>query len=435
MRTCGSNRWWREKSKLFIRRERGATEFLLGVLCLLVSGGLGFFVVWAEEWSPTWVLVVLGAFVLGLYNALGVWEVTVHAERGRVFWAWGLGRPLFRRMRLLTAFDRVQVVTPEHRSNEPMRATSFMVQLAGESGPPHLLAGSDERDEALALAEAVARQARLGLQVGGGRVRSYEELVAPAPGRTRAPSSLEARPDSRPGSTTPGSTRALSLPDAREEGTGAGSAFVEPPLPPPPGCRVQVREVEGRSEVLLPAPGWEGGFRTRIVVGAVLGVLGLGPVGVAVALEARWGMLAVLALASLVALVPCGLFIRKALVGVRTTWRLTVSRSGVEVVRAGSAAPQTTRVPAQHLRDVDVREHKEGAPGVGLFQEASCPMLVLERQDGDYHALGAGLPREELEWAAARLRQALARAAEARRSPSSVSSSKEEGVRARGARK
>jgi hypothetical protein len=48
-------------------------------------------------------------------------------------------------------------------------------------------------------------------------------------------------------------------------------------------------------------------------------------------------------------------------------------------------------------------------------------MLVLERQDGEYQALGAGLPREELEWAAARLRQALARAAEARRqSPRAV---------------
>jgi len=416
MRTCGSNRWWREKSKLFIRRERGATEFLLGVACLLVSGGLGFFVVWAEEWNPAWVLVVLGAFVLGLYNALGVWEVTLHAERGRVFWAWGLGWPLLRRMRLLTAFDRVQVVTPEHRSNEPMRATSFMVQLAGESGPPHLLAGSDERDEALALAEAVARQARLGLQVGGGRVRPYEELVSSAPGRTRAVSSPEARPDSRPGSSAPGSTRALSSPDAREEVAGAGSALVEPPPPPPPGCRVEVREAQGASEVLLPAPGWEGGFRSRAALGVLLGVLGLVPWGGVMALwEVSWVLLAYVTPVALMLLVWGVVSLRKALVGVRTTWRLTVSRSGVEVVRASGGVPQTTRIPAQHLRDVDVRELREGAPGVGLFQEASCPMLVLERQDGEYHALGAGLPRQELEWAAARLRQALARAAEARR--------------------
>jgi len=422
MRTCGSNRWWREKSKLLIRRERGATEFLLGVVCLLVSGGVGFYVVWAEEWRPALVLGVLGAFVLGLYNALGVWEVTLHAERGRVFWAWGLGRPLFRRMRLLTAFDRVQVVTPEHRSNEPMRATSFMVQLAGESGPPHLLAGSDERDEALALAEAVARQARLGLQVGGGRVRSYEELVSSAPGRTRAVSSPEARPDSRPGSSAPGSTRAVSSPDAREEVAGATSALVEPPTPPPPGCRVEVREAEGRSEVLLPAPGWEGGFRSRAALGVLLGVLGLVPCGVVMALrEVPWGVFAYLTPLALMPLVACVVSLRKALVGVRTTWRLTVSRSGVEVVRASGGVLQTTRIPAQHLRDVDVRELHEGAPGVGLFQEASCPMLVLERQDGEYQALGAGLPREELEWAAARLRQALARAAEARRqSPRAV---------------
>jgi hypothetical protein len=415
MRTCGSNRWWTKEARLFIRRERGAKELLLGVACLLVSVAVGLYVVRAEDWSPRLVLVVLGTFVLGLYNALGVWEVTLDAGRGRISWAWGLGWPLFRRTRPLMAFDRVQVTTPEHRSGEPVNAKDCVVELAGEGGAPHLLAGSDDRDEALSLAEAVARHARLGLQVGGGRVRSYEELLSSTPGSTRAPSSLGARPATPPVSSAPGSTRALSSSVVADEGTGAGSAFVEPPLPPPPGCRVQVREAQGRSEVLLPAPGWEGGFRSRVVAGAVLGVLGLGPLGVAVALGASWSMLAVLALSSLVALVPCGLFIRKALVGVRTTWRLTVSRAGVEVVRAGSGAPQTTRVPVQHLRDVDVREHREGAPGVGLFREATCPMLVLERRDGDSHVLGAGLPREELEWAAARLRQALARMDEARR--------------------
>jgi len=263
MRTCGSNRWWTQEAKLFIRRERGAKELLAGVACLLASVGLGLYVVRAEEWSPSLVLCVLGLFCLGLYNALGVWEVTLHAGRGRVSWAWGLGWPLLRRTRLLTAFDRVQVVTPEHRSSEPVRAKDCMVQLAGQSGAPHLLAGSDDRDEVLTLAEAVARHARLGLQVGGGRVRPYEELVS--------------RPASRPGSSAPGSTRALSSPDAREEATGAASALVEPPLPPPPGCRVEVREVEGRSEVLLPAPGWDGGFRSGAATGVLLGVLGLVP--------------------------------------------------------------------------------------------------------------------------------------------------------------
>ncbi|WP_309896560.1 hypothetical protein [Archangium sp.] len=425
MRTCGGNRWWTQEAKLFIRRERGATELVLGGVCLLASVGLGLYVVWAEEWSPTLVLCVLGLFCLGLYNALGVWEVTLHAGRGRVFWAWGLGWPLFRRTRLLTAFDRVQVVTPEHRSGEPVQATDCMVQLAGEGGPPHLLAGSDDRDEALTLAEAVARHARLGLQVGGGRVRPYEELSSSAPGRTKVLSS----PEVRPGSSAPGSARPLSSPDAREEATGATSALVEPPTPPPLGCRVQVREAEGRSEVLLPAPGWDGGFRSGAAVGVVMGVLGLVPWGVAVAVQASWGFFAFVTLVALAPLGACVVFMRRALVGVHTTWRLTVSRAGVEVVRAGVGAPQTTRIPAQHLRDVDVRELREGAPGVGLFQEASCPMLVLERQDGEYQAMGAGLPRQELEWAAARLRQALARAAEARRQL------QEEGVRSRSAPK
>jgi hypothetical protein len=42
-------------------------------------------------------------------------------------------------------------------------------------------------------------------------------------------------------------------------------------------------------------------------------------------------------------------------------------------------------------------------------------MLVIEREDGSSVVLGAGLPREELEWVAARLRQEMARAAESRR--------------------
>ncbi|WP_395804260.1 hypothetical protein [Archangium minus] len=38
---------------------------------------------------------------------------------------------------------------------------------------------------------------------------------------------------------------------------------------------------------------------------------------------------------------------------------------------------------------------------------ATVPMLVIERRDGKTVAVGEGLPREELEWAAARIRQEL----------------------------
>jgi hypothetical protein len=411
MKTCGSNRWWLEDARLFIRRERGAKELLLGIACLLVSAGLGFYVVRAEDWDHRLVVVVLGTFVLGLYNALGVWEVTLHGGRGRVSWAWGLGVPLFQRTRPLTAFDRVQVTTPEHRSNEPVRAKDCVVQLAGGNGAPHLLAGSDDRDEALTLAEAVARHARLGVQVGGGRVRSYEELVSSAPGSARARPSTEA-----PLGTRVGDGRARSD-EARDEGTGVDSAFVEPSLPPPPGCRVQVREAEGRLEVLLPAPDWEGGYLSRAVVGVLLVGLALVACGFVASLRTSWELFAAVALIMLVPLGAGVAFVRRALEGVRTTWRVTVTRPGLEVVRDGRGAPQTTRVPALVIRDVDVRVHREGAPGVGLFQEATCPMLVIERQDGTHHTLGAGLPLGELKWAAARLRQALARFAEARRQP------------------
>jgi hypothetical protein len=377
MKTCGGNRWWIKQAALFIRRESGTKELLIGIACLLVSAGLGLYAVDTREWNARVLIWAWILLCLGLHSALSVSEATLDTGSGQVSWAWGLGVPFFRRTRPLTAFDRVQVTTPAHDLSA--KAMHCVVQLVGEGGAPEVLSRSTVRDEALTLAEAVARHARLGLQVDGGRVRSDE---------------------------------------ARGAGLEDGSASVEPSLPPP-GCRVQVREEEGRLEVLLPAPGWKGGFLSRGLLGFALMGFALALCGlIVVRARVSWSLLARM---TPFMLVPFGFgvaHLRRALVGVRTTWHVTVTLSGLEVVRAGSGAPQTTRVSALVIRDVDVREFSEGAPGVSPL--ATCPMLVIDRQDGEKLVLGVGLPRGELEWAAARLREALAGRAEVRRAQAHV---------------
>jgi hypothetical protein len=358
---------------LRIRHERGTKELLAGLSCLLLSAGLTYFFWWVMEWTEVHLLLIpLLTFGYGLYSALGVWEVTVDTARGRVSWAAGLGVPLFRRTLLLTAFDRVQVHTVTS-------ARGCMVQLVGGDSEPHLLSGSDDTAEAMALAEAVALHTGLSLQVGDGRVRAVGEPAAPAV--------------------------------AREE----------PPLQVPVGSRVEVREAGGQLEVRLPAPGWQGGFLSWAYAGVGLWVAPCGVIGYLLTFPLARDYLVWLVGFALVPFVAGGVFLRRALVGARTTWRITVSRPGLEVVRAGSGAPQSTRVPARLLQEVDVRELQDRAAGLGLFQEATCPLLVLEREDGPQLVLGAGLPRRELEWVAARVRQEVAKLAESRRQERSAS--------------
>jgi hypothetical protein len=78
------------------------------------------------------------------------------------------------------------------------------------------------------------------------------------------------------------------------------------------------------------------------------------------------------------------------------------------LVRFGSGEARPTRIPMQQIRDVDVRLHSDGAPKVGVSREPTTPMLIIDQTQGGLVALGAGLPREELEWTAGRLRQVLA---------------------------
>ncbi|QRN97741.1 hypothetical protein JRI60_01240 [Archangium violaceum] len=392
IRRCGANRWWIDDARLHVRRERGVKRVLKGVAALALSAGLSLFLVKAGSWDPQGLLAVALSLAYGLQRALGVWEVSLDRVRGKVSWVWGLGVPMLRWSRRVADFDRVRLFTQEQ---SPARD----VRLIGP-GRDQLVARGADPDEVFALAEAVVRHVRLGLQVGTGRVRPPGELDSPE----RA--------------------RALAQLSARLQGVGEGSALeasrsepIEVPEPPP-GCRVRVHEEDGQWRLILPEPGWVNGFRFQFGMGVVTLMLTLGAGGYLLSLTLETVSLLMVMPFVLVLGLFGARFMWKAMMGAITTCHLSVSRPGLAVERSTSGLTQPLRIPAQLIRDVDVRDHSEGAPLMNLFDPSTCPMLIIDRYDGKQLTLGAGLPREELEWAAALVRQRLAREAEARRQES-----------------
>jgi hypothetical protein len=294
---------------------------------------------------------------------LSAWEVTLNGVSGRGSWRWGLGVPFFSWHEGVTSTDRVQLVTSKGTTSD-WRTNAYSVHLTGGS-KSESLAGSDNYDEALALAEAVARHMGLGFQIDDGRVQASGAGSAPA-----------------------------------------DTGLVAPLSPPPPGCRVQVREVGEQRVVELPAPGWVLSYRLQA---GVCSVLMLAPVGLAAFLHLRhhvsWQTVAMLSPLLLLPAVFIGFFLRGIWEGVHSSWRITVSPWGLDMASAGPRQEPPTRLAAQLIRDIDVREQAGGSMRVS---DSTCPMLVIERHDGQTIALGEGLPRAELEWAAARVRQELA---------------------------
>jgi hypothetical protein len=109
-------------------------------------------------------------------------------------------------------------------------------------------------------------------------------------------------------------------------------------------------------------------------------------------------------------LVIGGLALLDAWSKAHATWRFSVSAQGLEAERTGSGKSQLVRLDARELRDIDVRDAGSG----------KSPILVIERIEGERLAVGEGLPREELQWVASRLRQALAEVGVSRASVSSL---------------
>jgi hypothetical protein len=366
---CGSNLWWLDDAKLHIRRQRKAVDILKGVFALAASAGLA--------WLLTRMVDLQAAFYMlfgvgyGLYSALGAWEVTLHRASRQASWRWGLGIPFFSRQTQVTDTDHVQLVTPKAQGSDDSRINKYSVHLASRT-----LAGTDNPEEAFALAEAVARHLRLGLQVDDGRVRPFEELASPERARAlSSPALAELKP-------------------------------VEPSHPP--GCRIQVREQGEQRIVELPAPGWVDAYRLQAGVSAVLMLLPLGAVGYLYSLHASWSVMGMMTPILLIVAGLGGFILHATRTGLHASWCISVSRRGLEVAstRPGNTLPPT-RWAAGLIRDIDVREQTGDSMLVGVSGRPSCPMIVIQREDGTLISIGEGLSRAELEWAALRIRQEL----------------------------
>ncbi|QRK12330.1 hypothetical protein JQX13_21270 [Archangium violaceum] len=370
----GSYGWRLEGTRLTIRRERGAREIGLGVLGLLLATGIGLVMRWATLDVQGLLLLVLSASY-GVKQLLSVWRVTLYGEARRVVSTWGLGVPLVRRTKGLGEFERVEVITPASRPEGRESFSRCEVRLAGAGASPLRLADGNDEGEALALAEAVARLAILPLRVDEGRARPLDESQAAAPAQALA----------------------------------ASSAEPEVPRSLPGDSRIVVRQEGNQLVVELPAPGWTGGFLPQAIAGGVLVAVTLG-----FFTYAFWHRAALSSVMGAMLMLPLmtggmgGFFLWTAWTGATAAWRITASRPGLELVRFGSGEARPTRIPLEHIRDVDVRLHSEGGPRVGVSSEPTSPMLIIDRTQGGLVALGVGLPREELEWVADRLRQVLA---------------------------
>ncbi|PTL77784.1 hypothetical protein DAT35_42015 [Vitiosangium sp. GDMCC 1.1324] len=386
MKRCGDNQWWVDGSQLVIQRERKRSRLVIGGALLFTAAASGAWLVARPGPFLLPLLVLVLSLANGLDQLLGVRRIVLErGAQGRVTWGWGLGIPFFQSERPLAAFTHVRLLTSGSQSQ---RAPPGNVSIHGPGATALPLSSTREEDEALALAEAVARHVGLGLQVDGGRVRSFEETTAREGSRFRS-WNQERPPRSEPValSSEPGAP-----PEASED------------------ARIQVAEQDGRLVVTLSPPGWLGyAWRLALDIGVMGG--GLVPCYLVIDSFRSLGLGVVLSMLGGAAFIlGMGfLSLRKNLAAMRTSCRLTVSRQGLEVAWVGGEAREPVRIAAHLIRDIDVRAHlRDGGQGPRR-------MLVIEREDGELLALGEDLPREALAGLAGRLRRRLAEVLEARR--------------------
>ncbi len=353
MKSCGQDEWWVDDAKLIIRSRPSDTKELWK-FTLIVPVVL--FGIWLNEgWTRTgvsWsIIVALSPLLLPLLTLMDTArELSLNRVSGELSERSGRRHPLpsgSEKRSPLSGYERVQLDKVKAEDDY------YTVTLQGAGHPARQVGQSGQYDEALALVEALARHLRLGLQVEGGRVLATAHVREPL--RTK-PSGL-------------------------------------PFMPSLPGSPFKAHTEGDRRVVVMPAPGWAGPIRGQRWLGLLLTLGG----GV-------WSLLALRSEAGVggwggaLFLIIGGFTLRDAWRKAHATWRFSVSAQGLEAVSTGGGKGQTVRLDARELRDIDVRD----------ADSRKSPILVIERIEGERLAMGEGLPREELQWVASRLRQALA---------------------------
>ncbi|AFE05394.1 hypothetical protein COCOR_03698 [Corallococcus coralloides DSM 2259] len=369
---CGTHRWSVSGPFLTIEHEvrpiegwlyRGA--LLLSLAFPVIAFTTGFFAGEVRVWI---LMVALGG--LAVHHLTSRWKVLLNLETRSVWRRTGYREALGAKTEPLETFTAVALYQRDKGSTEGLFiAKVYVVALLGTSETV-VLSHSDDREEAVELAQAVSKFLGLGLSVEGGQSRSVTARLE------EAPLSGERLPDL------------------------------------PHGSGIQFRQDARGLTLELPPCGWrpayaaQGAFAVLVAVG--------GPLFLLRQLRQTLGQQAASSQVMVIAsslFIACGAFFWWWVAREATSrWSINASSRGIEATRYGPwRARKVLRLPRSRIEDIDVRDARTHVSrGRGI---------VIEHDKGS-ELLGMDLSQEELEWAGTVLRRALA----TRTSPAAPSS-------------
>lgn len=359
---CGTHDWSVSGPFLNIQHKVGPIDRGLYLGALLVALAFpvmalttGFFAGEVRMW-----LMMLALGALAVHHLLSRWKVLLNLETRTLWHRAGYREAFGGTTQPLESFTSVALYM---RDKGPVTGLVipkvYIVSLMGPSDT-FVLSHTDDREEAVELAQAVSKFLGLGLSVEGGQSRSVAARLEDAP------------------------LTGERLPDL------------------PYGSGIQFKQDARGLTLELPPCGWrpsyaaQGAFAVLIAVG--------GPILLLSKLREMFGDGAT---TSQVPMIFCAVFVatgaffwlwvaREA----TSRWSINASSRGVEVTHHGPwRRRKVLRLPRSRIQDIDVRDARtEVSRGRGI---------VIEHDKGR-ELLGLDLSQEELEWAGTALRRALA---------------------------
>ncbi|WP_375745366.1 hypothetical protein NR800_11515 [Corallococcus interemptor] len=331
----------------------------MALVAALAFPGVALFVPFLWSAWQAWAMALVTC-VWAAYQLTSGWKALLNKETQLLrLWS-GVGVFFSANTHPLDSFSSV-ALSPRGKAGGASRDWGFYsVELKSPTRTVQV-SGSDDREEALELAQALSRFLGVDLSVDGGHARPV---------------------------------------DARLEAVPLEGDQTLPSLPP--GSRIRVRQSAQGWVLELPGCGWrphsviKAGIALVIAVGGptVFGLLWVRSFGLR-HLVSREPMIALCVFLSL-----GGLLLWSVIREISRGWFLTASARGIEYSRTGSGTPRkVTRLPASQIEDIDLRETDENH-----FRNLT---VVIEHKKG-FVWMGAGLSREELEWTETMLRRALA---------------------------
>ncbi|MBN8467714.1 hypothetical protein JYJ95_14435 [Corallococcus exiguus] len=358
---CGTHRWAISGPFLNIEHEvrpiegwlyRGA--LLVAAAFPVISLGTGHF---ANEWRLWFLMLALG--VVAAHHLTSRWKVLLDLETRTLWRRTGDWNAFGGKTQPLESFTSVALYQRDKGSTSGLFIPKvYIVALMGASDTV-VLSHSDDRKEALELAQAVSRFLGLGLSVEGGQSRSVTERL------TETPLTDERLPDL------------------------------------PYGSGIEFRQDARGLTLELPPCGWRPTYAAQAAF-AVLFAVG-GPLFFLRQMNLKTGLQSAAAPVPIIVsalFILCGAGFWWWLAREATSrWSINASARGIELTRHGPwRGRKVLRLPASRIQDIDVRDARtKVARGRGI---------VIEHDEG-LELLGMDLSPEELEWAEKALRRAL----------------------------